>query len=107
MRISDWSSDVCSSDLLFGDEMRDDFCIGVALEAPAAPGECLAQRLEVLDDAIVNQRDLARRVRMRVARRRRTVGRPAPVRDAAGAGRGIAAKFLDQISELAFGAAAG
>src|SRR3546814_6825299 len=29
---------------LFGDEMRDDFCIGVALEAPAAPGESLAQR---------------------------------------------------------------
>src|SRR3546814_5731083 len=80
--------------------MRDDFCIGVALEAPAAPGECLAQRLEVLDDAIVNQRDLARRVRMRVARRRRTVGRPARVRDADGAGRGIAAKFLDQIAEL-------
>src|SRR3546814_13562191 len=43
---------------------------------------------------------------MRVARRRRTVGRPARVRDADGAGRGIAAKFLDQIAELAFGAAA-
>src|SRR3546814_13986062 len=60
---------------LFGNEMRDDFGIGLALEAPAAPGERLAQRLEILDDAVVDERDLARRVRVRVARRRRAVGR--------------------------------
>src|SRR3546814_10879783 len=54
---------------LFGNEMRHDFGIGLALEAPAAPGERLAQRLEILDDAVVDERDLARRVRVRVARR--------------------------------------
>src|SRR3546814_2611199 len=41
---------------LFGNEMRDDFGIGLALEAPAAPGERLAQRLEILDDAVVDER---------------------------------------------------
>src|SRR3546814_1817461 len=85
--------------------MRDDFGIGLALEAPATPGERLAQRLEILDDAVVDERDLARRVRVRVARRRRAVGRPARVCDANEARRGVAAKFLDEIAELTLGAA--
>src|SRR3546814_20997717 len=45
MRISDWSSDVCSSDLLFPDRRRGlTFAIG---NHPACPGLLLQQRCKV------------------------------------------------------------
>ena len=67
---------------LLGDQMRDDLGVGLALERAAARDQLLAQRLEVLDDAVVDQRDFAGRVRVRVVRGRRAMGRPAGVGDA-------------------------
>ncbi len=64
-------------------EVRDHLGVGLRDERVALPDESLAQRLEVLDDAVVNDGDLAvRRVRVRVRGRRRAVRRPARVRDA-------------------------
>jgi hypothetical protein len=57
--------------------MRDDLGVGLALEATAARGQLLAKRLEVLDDAVVDERDLGGGMRVRVVRRRRAVRRPA------------------------------
>src|SRR3546814_14896954 len=64
MRISDWSSDVCSSDLrapldFARDQMTDHFGIGLAGENPALRDQLIPQRLEILDDAIVDQRHVA------------------------------------------------
>ena len=89
------------------DEMRDDLGVGLALELAAARDQLLAQRLEVLDDAVVDQRDSAGRVRMGIVGGRRAVGRPAGVGDAdrsAGAGRSPAR--ATRLSSLPFGAAA-
>ncbi len=63
-------------------EMRDHLGVGLRDERVALPHEPLAQRLEVLDDAVVHDGDLAvRRMRVRIGRRRRAVRRPARVRD--------------------------
>ncbi len=65
------------------DEMRDDFRIRLRDERIALGDQPLAQRLEILDDAVVDRGDLAmRRVRMRVRRRGRAVRRPARMRNA-------------------------
>src|SRR3546814_8707233 len=83
MRISDWSSDVCSSDLsrkhgrhrfpglrapldFARDQMTDHFGIGLAGENPALRDQFIAQRLEILDDTIVDQRHVADDMGMRV-----------------------------------------
>src|SRR3546814_20246887 len=71
----------------------------------AARDQCLAQRLEILDDAVVHECNLARGVRVRVARRRRAVRRPAGVGDTHRARRGMGREFLDQIGEFPFCAA--
>ena len=64
-------------------EMRDHLGVGLRAEFVAARLELVAQALEVLDDAVVHDRDLAiARVRMRVVFGRRTVRRPPRVRDA-------------------------
>ncbi len=88
------------------DQMRDHFGIGLTGEAATRGAQLLAQFLEVLDNAVVDQRDMLSGVRMRVVLGRRAVRSPAGVRDADCAGRGAAAKFLDQIGELALRAAA-
>ena len=63
--------------------MRDDLGVGLRGEDVAGGLEALAQRLVVLDDAVVDDGDLAvGDVRMRVGRRGRAVRRPARVRDA-------------------------
>ena len=67
---------------LFAHQMRDNLCISVAFKTAATRGHFVAQRFEILDNAIVDQSDLAGRMRMRVARRRRTVRGPAGMRDA-------------------------
>ena len=70
-------------------EMRDGLAVGLRAERVALRLQPLAQRFEVLDDAVVHDRDLAAgQVRMRIDRRRRAVRRPARVRDAGGARRG-------------------
>ena len=67
-------------------EMRDRLAVGLRLERIPCRSKAVAQRLEVLDDAVVHDRDLVvRDVRMRVDRRRRAVRRPPRVRDAGGA----------------------
>src|SRR3546814_8454060 len=84
MRISDWSSDVCSSDLLrgcallhqFAHQMGDDLRIGLAVEHAAPRRQFLAQRLEILYDAVVDQRHFLRGVGVGVASRRRAMGGP-------------------------------
>ena len=86
--------------------MRDDLGVGFALEAAAARLQRFAQRLEIFDDPVVDQRDLARRMRVCVARRGRAVRCPARMRNADGSGRGVTREFPDQIREFALGAAA-
>ena len=54
-------------------------------EHPPVGQQLVLEGLEILDDAIVHQRDFARRMRMRIALGRLAVGRPARVADAGAA----------------------
>ena len=65
------------------DQVRDHFGVGLGVELGSpATVSVRANLLEVLDDAVVHHADpIARHVRMRVALDRRTVRRPARVRD--------------------------
>ena len=68
---------------LVGDEVDDGLGVGVGLEHVALGGRARAcSSLEVLDDAVVDDRDLVVHVRMRVALGRAAVRRPARVADA-------------------------
>ncbi len=67
---------------LVGDDVHDHLGVGVALEYVALGTELGFQLAEVLDDAVVHDRDLAVHVRMRVALSRAAVRRPARVADA-------------------------
>ena len=73
--------------VLAGDEVHGDLGVGVAGELHAVGLEFLAQHRVVLDDAVVDDRDLARgvTVRMGVAVRRPAVGGPAGVADSGAA----------------------
>ena len=66
------------------DEVRDDLGVGVGDDGVAVLAQVAAQLLEVLDDAVVHDRDAARavQVRVRVAVGRGAVGGPAGVGDA-------------------------
>ncbi len=65
------------------DQMRDDLGVGLGDEYVSLLLQPCAQRLEVLDDPVVHDRDLAAAdVRVRVGRGRRAVRRPARVRNA-------------------------
>ena len=64
------------------DQMGDDLAVGLALELAPVGDQLVAQRLEILDDAVVDQRHRPDDVRMGVADGRRAVGRPAGVGDA-------------------------
>ena len=64
------------------DEMADDFGVGLAVELAAFGDQLVAQRLEILDDAVVDQRHRPDDVRVGVADGRRAVRRPAGVGDA-------------------------
>ena len=88
---------------LGGNQVGDDLAIGLALEHPAPGGEFGAQFLEVLDDAIVDNRHLAGRVGVSVGGRRRAMRGPAGVRDADIAGRRIAREHAHQIGKPPFG----
>ena len=54
------------------DQVRDHFGVGLALELAALGDQLVAQRLEILDDAVVDQRHFAGGVRMGIA----SVGAP-------------------------------
>src|SRR3546814_17798220 len=84
--------------------MRDDLGIGLAVEMTAARDQFVAQRLEILDDAVVDQRHLTRGVRVRVAGGRPAMRRPARVCDTDIARRRLGPKFISQLDELARGA---
>ena len=66
---------------VLGDEVRDDLGIGVRGELIARALQALADRLVVLDDAVVDDGDIAGHVRMGIALGRRAVRRPAGVRN--------------------------
>ena len=72
----------CAALDLARDQMADDFGVGLALELAALRDQLVAKRLEILDDAVVDQRHRPDDVRVRIADRRRAVGRPARVGDA-------------------------
>ena len=91
---------------LFGHQMRDNFGIGFAFKRAPTRGQLIAQRLEILDNAIVDQRHFAGRMRVGVARRRRAVGGPAGVGDTDIARRIVGFQHLHQIGQLPLGAAA-
>ena len=92
---------------LASDEMGDDFGVRLALELAAVGDELLAQRLEVLDDAVVDDRHRPDDVRMGIVDGRSAVGRPARVRDADGAAERLSAQLAREVVELSLGAAAG
>ena len=64
------------------DEVADDLGVGLALELAPLGDQLVAQRLEILDDAVVDQRHRPDDVRVGVADRRRAMRRPAGVGDA-------------------------
>ncbi len=69
--------------------MRDHFGIGLAGEFRTLGDQRFAQFAEVLDDAVMHDRDLIGRVRMGIAFGRLAVGRPSGMADA-----GVAAERL-------------
>ena len=77
--------------------MDGDLGVGVAGELDAGGLEFGAQRGEVLDDAVVDDRDLARgvAVRVRVAVGGPAVGGPAGVTDAGAAGERVGVGFVE------------
>ena len=75
--------------------------LSVSLCEDAALGlHLLAQRLEILDDAVVDDGDAADDVRMGVADGRRAVGRPAGVGDADRAGQRLGSSSRARLSSL-------
>ena len=86
------------------DEVRDDLGVGVALEAHAVLLELALQLQVILDDAVVNDRDVTGQMRVRVRLARPTVRCPARVADARGAVELPALDRSRQVIELADGA---
>ena len=84
------------------DEMGDNFGIGLGRELDAVGFEFAAQLGEVLDDAVVDDRERVGGVRVRVVFGRPAVRRPAGVADPDGAFERLAGKLRFQILELAF-----
>ena len=85
------------------DEVPDDLRIGLALERASLRDQLVAQRLEVLDNAVVHQRHRSDDVRVGVADGRRTVGRPARVGDPRRTVQRLLGERSRQIFELALG----
>src|SRR5581483_3022471 len=80
--------------------------VGLALEDRALFHERVAQLAKILDDAVVHDRELVGRMRVRVIFRRRAVGRPARMADADFSVQRLLREALFEIPELPFGAAA-
>ncbi len=86
------------------DQMRDDFGIGIAGESGAALLQLLLQLAEILDDAVMHDRDVLGHMRMRVRLGGLAVCRPAGVADAGLAEQRLAGQARFEIAQLAFGA---
>ena len=81
--------------------------VSVSLAKRAPGGDDLPlQRLEILDDAVVDDGDALGRVRVRVQFGRRAMRRPARVADAGGAGERLCLEPRFEVDELAAGPAA-
>ncbi len=91
---------------LLRDQMRDHLGIGLADELGAALRQLFAQLAEILDDAVVDDRDALGGMRMGVVLGRPPVGRPARVADADIAAERLALQPRFERVQLAFGAAA-
>ena len=91
---------------LVGDDVDDRLGVGVALEHVALGGELGLELAEVLDDAVVHDRDLAVHVRMRVALGGTPVRRPARVADAGVTLQRLLQQAAFEVAQLALGAAA-
>ena len=88
------------------DDERRDLGIGFGGERVALGGELLAERAEILDDAVVDDRKPRRGMRMGVGFGRFPVGGPARVADADSPAKRRCGKFRLQVFELALGAPA-
>src|SRR3954470_13723475 len=86
--------------------MPDDLGIGLALELASFADQLIAQRLEILDDAVVHQRNRADDVGVGIADRRRTARTPAGVCDPNGAVQRIRRQLARKLIELSLGPAA-
>ena len=86
------------------DDERRNFGIGLGRKRIALGGEFLAQRPEILDDAVVDDREPRRSVRMGVGFGGLAMRRPAGVADADRAAERRRGKFRLQVLELALGA---
>ncbi len=86
---------------LFGDQVCDHLAIRIAFERAASGNQFVAQRLEVLDDPVVHQRDVIGRMRVGIVRSRRAVSCPAGVGDSDGTGRRMFGQFAHEVGELA------
>ncbi len=89
-----------------GDQMRDDFRVGLARQRAPGGLDLALQRLKILDDAVMDDGDAVGRLRMRIRFGRSAMRRPARMADAGGAGKRLALEPRLEIDELAFGAAA-
>jgi hypothetical protein len=88
------------------DQVQDDLGIGLGLEDGALFLQRLAQFAEILDDAVMDDGDAGRGVRMGVVLGRLAVGGPAGVADAGMARQRLGAQPNFKIFQFAFGAAA-
>ena len=86
--------------------MHDRLGVGVALEHVALGAELRLELAEVLDDAVMDDRDLAVHVRMRVALGGTAVRRPARVADAGVALQRLLQEAAFEVAQLALGATA-
>ena len=87
------------------DQLHDRLGVGLGLEFCAGLFEFLAQFTEILDDAVVNDRNALGRMRMRIGFGRLAVRGPARVTDTAMTLQRLALQSRFQILQLAFGAA--
>ena len=89
-----------------GHQVGDHLGVGLGRENRAVVLELGLELAEILDDAVVDERQPLGRVRMGVHLGRRAVGRPARMADAGVAGERRAAELLLEVPELALGPAA-
>ena len=80
--------------------MGDDLGVGLAAELAALGNQLVAQRLEILDDAVVDQRHRPDDMRMGVADGRRAMRRPAGVGDAGNAVQRLGLELAARLSSL-------
>jgi hypothetical protein len=83
--------------------VRYHFAISLAQELPTVGDQLIAQRLEILDDPIVDERNAPGDVRVRIAHGRSAVRGPTRVRDTDDTVQRLLLQFAVQVLQLAFG----